>query len=86
MIYCSLNIENTHVRQVGNFIVPAKIHELRLDRFTSSEVDGVVGQLLMFESTASLVSRAKPGFTPSNMIVVIYLMSIVGVVEKEGFN
>lgn len=44
--------KNTHVRRMSISIVPAKVHELRLDRFTISKVGGVMDQLLMSETTA----------------------------------
>lgn len=73
---------------MGICIVPAEFQELRLDRFTMSKVSSVVDQLRVFERTAHQVRRAnrKSSFTSSSMMVVIFLMSIVAIVKKEGFD
>ena len=66
-------------------IVPAEFHEPRFDRFTMGEVKSVVNQR-WFDGAAFKVRNANSSFTPSSMIVVIFLMSIVAIVKKERFN
>lgn len=73
---------------MGVYIIPAKFHQLRFGRFTIGEVDCVAGQLLMSKRAVNYFRRVdfEPSLSCSCMIVVIFLMSIVTVVKKEGFD
>lgn len=73
---------------MGVHIVPAKFHQLRFDRFTIGKVDSVEDQLLISKRAVYYFRRVdfEPSFTRNCMMVVIFLMSIVTVVQKKGFN
>ena len=67
---------STHIGHMSICIVPAEFYELRVDRFTVSEVNSVVNQRRKFERAGF-----KSSFTLSSMTLVIFVMSVVAIVK-----
>ena len=72
---------STNIGHVSICVVPAKSHELRVDRFTMSEFNSVVNQRRKFEE-----ADFRSSFTLNSMILVIFDMSVVAMQKKECFN